>query len=71
VKNDSESRMAIRFGLIRTGWTFVIVGMSYTIGGLVGLVPLELGSGILTNIRIPAGLAVLGCLICVFAYGEE
>ena len=71
VKNVSNSRITVRLAFIRIGWIFVIAGMSYTIGGLIGFVPLELEGRSLTNIRIPAGLAVLGCLICVFSYGED
>ena len=71
MKNDSKSRSAICVSLIRIGWIFIVAGMSYTIGGLIGLVPLELESGMLTNLRTPAGLAVLGCLICFLAYGKD
>ena len=71
VKTDSKSRTAIRLALIRIGWMLVIAGISYTVGGLLGFVPLELESGSLTHIRVPTGLAVLGCLICVFSYGDD
>lgn len=69
--NESEIRPAIRSIFILIGWICVLIGMTYTICGLIGLVPLELEGRTVTNIRIPAGVAVVGCLICAFAYGED
>ena len=51
-----------RFGVI-----LILFGSSYICLGLLGIVPLELTGVSISNIRIPAGIAIVGCLIAAFS----
>ena len=51
-----------RFGVI-----LILFGSSYICLGLLGIVPLELTGVGVSNIRIPAGIAIVGCLIAAFS----
>tara|TARA_B100000029_G_C17335037_1_gene873132 strand:- start:114 stop:293 length:180 start_codon:yes stop_codon:yes gene_type:complete len=49
------------------GITLILFGSGYICLGLLGIVPLELTGVSISNIRIPAGIAIVGCLIAAFS----
>ena len=51
----------------RFGITLIIAGSVYIGLGLLGAVPLELEGVSVSNIRIPSGIAIIGCLIAAFS----
>jgi len=51
----------------RLGVTLILFGAGYICLGLLGIVPLELTGVSISNIRIPAGIAIVGCLIAAFS----
>ena len=51
----------------RFGVVLILFGSSYICLGLLGVVPLELTGVSISNIRIPAGIAIVGCLIAAFS----
>ena len=51
----------------RFGVTLILFGSSYICLGLLGIVPLELTGISISNIRIPAGIAIVGCLVAAFS----
>ena len=61
----------LRTWLIRTGIAMLIAGSSYLVLGLLGWLPLELESIAWNNIRIVSGIAIAGCLLAAFGYGDE
>lgn len=53
--------------LERLGIALIIAGSLYVGLGLFGVVPLELEGVSVSNIRIPSGIAIIGCLIAAFS----
>ena len=51
----------------RLGVTLIMAGSLYIGLGLFGVVPLELEGVSVSNIRIPSGIAIIGCLIAAFS----
>ena len=51
----------------RLGVILIIFGSGYVGLGLFDIVPLELTGVSISNIRIPAGIAIVGCLIAAFS----
>ena len=51
----------------RLGIFLIVFGSGYVGLGLFDVVPLELTGVSISNIRIPAGIAVVGCLIAAFS----
>ena len=64
-------RKPLQNALIRGGIALLVVAGIYLIGGLLGLFPLELENIGVTNIRIVAGVAIVGCLMAAIGYGSE
>ena len=48
------------------GIVIIVIGSGYVGLGLFDVVPLELTGVSISNIRFPAGIAVVGCLIAAF-----
>lgn len=65
------SRHPFRTFLIRAGILLAIVGGSYLLAGLAGIVPMTLETLGWNNIRIISGLAIFGCMIAAVGYGDE
>ena len=57
--------------MIRTGISLLVAGTLYLALGLLGLVPLQLEKLAWNNIRIVSGVAIAGCLLAAFGYGDE
>lgn len=53
------------------GIILIVAGLAYVALGLLGIVPIVLTGTGLTNIRTPAGVAVLGCLLAAFASRDK
>jgi len=53
------------------GIILIVAGLAYVALGLLGIVPIVLTGTGLTNIRTPAGVAVLGCLLAAFAAKDK
>ena len=51
----------------RLGVTLIMAGALYVGLGMFGVVPLELEGVSISNIRIPSGIAIIGCLIAAFS----
>ena len=68
--NNSE-RGPLRTWVIRAGITMLVAGSLYLACGLVGWLPLELETIAWNNIRIVSGVAIAGCLMAAFGYGDE
>ena len=51
----------------RLGVILILFGSGYVGLGLFDVVPLELTGVSISNIRIPAGIAIVGCLIAAFS----
>ena len=57
-----KSEFFERFGVI-----LILFGSGYVGLGLFDVVPLQLTGVSISNIRIPAGIAIVGCLIAAFS----
>ena len=62
---------SLRNWVIRAGITLLAAGSLYLIVGLLGWFPLELETIAWNNIRIVSGVAIVGCLMAAFGYGDE
>ena len=51
----------------RLGVVLIVFGSGYVGLGLLEVVPLELTGVSISNIRIPSGIAIVGCLIAAFS----
>jgi hypothetical protein len=51
----------------RLGVALILFGSGYVGLGLLEVVPLELTGVSISNIRIPSGIAIVGCLIAAFS----
>jgi hypothetical protein len=69
--NSKTARGPVRTWVIRAGITLLVAGSLYLACGLLGWVPLELESIAWNNIRIVSGVAIAGCLMAAFGYGDE
>ena len=56
--------------MVRVGMTLIVTSGIYLLGGLSGLLPLELEVVTWNNIRIVSGAMILGCLITAVGYGN-
>jgi hypothetical protein len=57
--------------LICAGIFLAVIGGSYLLAGLAGIVSMTLETLAWNNIRIVSGLAILGCLMAAVGYGDE
>jgi hypothetical protein len=69
--NRKSTRSPLRNWVIRTGITLLVAGTLYLALGLFGLVPLQLEKLAWNNIRIVSGVAIAGCMLAAFGYGDE
>jgi hypothetical protein len=69
--NKQSERVPLRNWIIRAGTTLLVAGSVYLTFGLLGWFPLELETIAWNNIRIVSGVAIAGCLIAAFGYGDE
>jgi hypothetical protein len=51
----------------RLGVALILFGSGYVGLGLLEVVPLELTGVSISNIRIPSGIAIVGCLMAAFS----
>lgn len=65
------ARPRTRTVLIRVGATLLVLGCGYLLAALAGLAPLATESLAWNNIRVVAGAAIAGCLMCAVGYGNE
>lgn len=70
-QHRKTARSPLRNWVIRTGITLLVAGTLYLALGLFGLVPLQLEKLAWNNIRIVSGVAIAGCLLAAFGYGDE
>ena len=57
--------------LIRSGILLATASGAYVAAGMAGFAPLETEAVAWNNIRIVAGLTILGCLMAAIGYGNE
>lgn len=57
--------------MIRVGVSLTTVSTIYLLGGLVGVLPLATEALAWNNLRMVAGVAILGCLLAAVGYGNE
>ena len=65
------ARAPLRNWIIRAGIALLVAGSLYLTFGLLGWFPLELETIAWNNIRIVSGVAIAGCLMAAFGYGDE
>jgi hypothetical protein len=70
-KHRKTARSPLRTWVIRIGITLLVAGTLYLVFGLLGWVPLQLEKLAWNNIRIVSGVAIAGCLLAAFGYGDE
>jgi hypothetical protein len=68
---NEKPRSLLRNVLIRGGIAMAVGSGCYLTGGLLGIFPLELEQVRLSNIRIVAGITILGCMMAAIGYGAE
>jgi len=69
--DKQTARKPLRSWVIRIGITLLVAGSVYLSFGLLGWFPLELETIAWNNIRIVSGVAITGCLMAAFGYGDE
>ena len=69
--DKQPEREPLRNWVIRAGITLLVAGSVYLTLGLLGWFPLELEKITWNNIRIVSGVAIVGCLMAAFGYGDE
>ena len=69
--DKQPAREPLRNWIIRAGTTLLAAGSLYLTFGLLGWFPLELETIAWNNIRIVSGVAIAGCLMAAFGYGDE
>jgi len=69
--NKQPARAPLRDWIIRAGIALLVAGSLYLTFGLLGWFPLELETIAWNNIRIVSGVAIAGCLMAAFGYGDE
>ena len=57
--------------LEKIGILLILIGAFYLVAGIVGIAPLTLEGNSFTNIRVPGGVAVIGCLLAAFATKDK
>lgn len=65
------ARHPARTWMIRAGIGLMTAGSLYLLGGLFGLLPLATDALAWNNLRMVAGVAILGCLLAAVGYGNE
>lgn len=70
-QRTGKERHPARTWLIRTGLLLLALFGPYLLAGLAGLAPLEKELITWNNIRVVAGMAILGCLFAAVGYGNE
>ena len=71
ILHKQPARAPVRNWIIRAGMALLVAGSLYLTFGLLGWFPLELETIAWNNIRIVSGVAIAGCLIAAFGYGDE
>ena len=69
--DKQTARKPLRSWVIRIGITLLVAGSVYLSFGLLGWFPLELETIAWNNIRIVSSVAIVGCLMAAFGYGDE
>jgi len=69
--NGQPARAPLRNWIIRAGIALLVAGSLYLLFGLLGWFQLELEMIAWNNIRIVSGVAIVGCLMAAFGYGDE
>jgi len=64
-------RSPLRTWMVRVGITLLVTGSVYLCCGLLGWLPLQLEVIAWNNIRIVSGVAIAGCLMAAFGFGDE
>jgi hypothetical protein len=57
--------------MVRLGIALIAISGLYLLGGLTGLLRLEMEAVTWNNIRIISGAMILGCLLAAVGYGNE
>ena len=70
-RRKGKYRHPARTWMIRVGLALIALSGLYLLGGLSGLLPLELEAVTWNNIRIVSGAMILGCLLAAVGYGNE
>ena len=70
-RRKGKERHPARTWMVRFGIALIAASGSYLVGGLFGLLPLEMEAVVWNNIRIVSGAMILGCLIAAVGYGNE
>ena len=70
-QRKGENRHPARTWMVRIGIVLIAISGIYLLGGLIGLLPLEMEAVTWNNIRIISGAMILGCLIAAVGYGNE
>jgi hypothetical protein len=70
-QKKGKERHPARTWLIRAGISMVAVSGIYLLCGIAGLVPLETETIVWNNLRLVAGVSILGCLVAAVGYGNE
>ena len=70
-QRKGENRHPARTWRVRIGIVLIAISGIYLLGGLIGLLPLEMEAVTWNNIRIISGAMILGCLIAAVGYGNE
>jgi hypothetical protein len=65
------AREPLKNWVIGTGIVLLVTSSIYLGFGLLGWFPLELETIAWNNIRIVSGVAIVGCLMAAFGYGDE
>ena len=69
--DKQSARAPLRSWIIRAGIALLVAGSLYLLFGLLGWFQLELEMIAWNNIRIVSGVAIVGCLMAAFGYGDE
>lgn len=70
-RRKGKNRHPARTWMVRVGIALITTSGTYLLGGLTGLLPLELEAVTWNNIRIVSGAMILGCLVAAVGYGNE
>ena len=70
-QRKGKERHRARTWMVRLGIALIAISGLYLLGGLTGLLPLEMVAVTWNNIRIISGAMILGCLIAAVGYGNE
>ncbi len=70
-QRKGKQRHPARTWMVRVGIALIATSGVYLLGGMSGLLPLELEAVTWNNIRIISGAMILGCLVAAVGYGNE